>query len=288
MLSPYAEPYYPETEKISCKAGILVRTENIGYKPMDKKQTKNDERKDIKQKPMKEKINIEYQKIETISKPKHTEWIKVRGNSSTVMSDKHKVNTNAVRHENTYDTLAEEDEKEEEEYVHYTSQDDEDSVESMQSEAKRQNIQSDKEEDIQSCDRDIAIKDLNVNTMKLEDIEEVLKEVHRNRDCEVVSKVSDDVMSCSEGYASKDSAEEESHEEKEIEYNTYDVEKHIHSLEDQITEYEVLNKKLTKEIDEIKSVEVEELTNQVAVLIRENKDLKLELKKLNERIEEVD
>ena len=112
--------------------------------------------------------------------------------------------------------------------MHYTSQDNKDSVESMQSEAKRQNIQSDKEEDIQSCDRDIAIKDLNVNTMKLEDIEEVLKEVHRNHDCKVVSKVSDNVMLCSKGYLRKNSAEEELHEEEEIEYNTYDVEKHIH------------------------------------------------------------
>jgi len=98
----------------------------------------------------------------------------------------------------------------------------------MQSEAKRQNIQSDKEEDIRSHNRDIAIKDLNVNTMKLEDIEEVLKEVHRNCDCEVVSKVSDNVMLCSKGYLRKNSAEEESHKEEEIEYNTYDVEKHIH------------------------------------------------------------
>ena len=93
------------------------------------------------------------------------------------------------------------------------------------------------------------MKDFNVNTMKLEDMEEVLKEAHRNRDCEVVSKVSDNVMSCSEGYVSKDSAEEESYEEEEIEYNTYNIEKHIQSLEDQITEYKVLNEKLTKEID---------------------------------------
>jgi len=232
LLSQYVESYYLETEKISRKAGILVTIENIGYKPMDKKQTKNDERKDIKQKPTKEKTNVEYLKTETISKLEYTEWIKVRGNSSTVISDKYQVNANVVRYENTYNALAEEDEKEEEECMHYTLQDDEDSIESMQSEAKRQNIQSDKEEDIRSYDRDVAIKDFNVNTMKLEDMEEVLKEVHRNCDCEVVSEVSDDVMSCSEGYVSKDSAEEESHEEEEIEYNTYDVEKYIHSLED--------------------------------------------------------
>ena len=132
------------------------------------------------------------------------------------------------------------------------------------------------------------MKNFNVNTMKLEDMEEVLKEVHRNCDCEIVSEVSDDLMSCSEEYISKDSAKEESYKEEEIEYNTYDVEKYIYSLEDQIAEYEVLNKKLMKEINEIKSVEVERLTNQVAVLIRENKNLKLELKKLNKRIEEVD
>ena len=47
MLSPYAEPYYLETEKISRKVGIPVTTENVGYKPMDKKETENNERKDM-------------------------------------------------------------------------------------------------------------------------------------------------------------------------------------------------------------------------------------------------
>jgi len=91
MLSPYTEPYYPETAKILRKAGMPVKTENVGHKPTDKKQTENNKRKDMEQNPTKEKINIEYPEPEkeTISKPEHTEWIKVRGNSSTVISDKH-------------------------------------------------------------------------------------------------------------------------------------------------------------------------------------------------------
>ena len=37
ILSPYAEPYKPETEKISYKMEIPVKTENLGHKPMEKK-----------------------------------------------------------------------------------------------------------------------------------------------------------------------------------------------------------------------------------------------------------
>ena len=68
---------------------ILVKTENVGHKPTDKKQTENDVRKDMEQKLMKEKTNIEYPTTEIISTPEYTEWIKVRGNSSTVILDKH-------------------------------------------------------------------------------------------------------------------------------------------------------------------------------------------------------
>ena len=76
----------------------------------------------MEQRPIKEKTNIEYPTTETISIPEHTEWIKIGGNSSTVILEKEQVNVNIDRHENKYNKLVEEDEEEEEEYMQYISQ----------------------------------------------------------------------------------------------------------------------------------------------------------------------
>ena len=122
MLSPYAEPYKLETEKISRETEIPVKKENVGHKLTEKKQTKNDVKNDMEQKPTKEKTNVEYQTIETISTPETTEWIKVRGNKSTVILEKKQENVKIDEYENKYDNLVEEDEEEEEEeWMQHTS-----------------------------------------------------------------------------------------------------------------------------------------------------------------------
>ena len=93
-------------------------------------------------------------------------------------------------------------------------------------------------------------------------------------------------------------------EEEEIDLHTYNVEKHIHYLEDTIVEYENLNERLErsnknlkdqlKEFNERRILEVtklkknEGLINQVAELSTENNKLQIELKQSQERIEDLE
>ena len=50
MLSPHAEPFYPETEKIPCERDPIVTTENVKNEPKENANHKIHTMKDIENK----------------------------------------------------------------------------------------------------------------------------------------------------------------------------------------------------------------------------------------------
>ena len=125
-------------------------------------------------------------------------------------------------------------------------------------------------------------KDCNAETMTFEEIENVLNQVVAHETEKKVSLEKSDAESTSDGSLSENSQsfEGELKDDKEIEAKEYDVEKHMHCLEDMIAELEEENEIKDNKYEELKTRHENEAIqsrNSIEGLKDEKEKMKIEL-----------